>query len=144
MRASSYPVRMVKPNELVIRRYFQELFNEGKLDLVDVLLAPNYVNHSPSPGLPPGREGVRVVVRALRTAFPDLSYTIEDLVLGDDAVATRTTMRGTHRGDFFGLAPTNRPIEVAQMTIERFSEGQIIAHHRVTDEAMLMRQLTGS
>lgn len=134
---------MVHPNELVIRRYFQELFNEGDLDLVDELLAPDYENHSPSPGLPPGREGVRVVVRALRTAFPDLAYTIEDLVVGESAVATRTTMRGTHRGELFGMPATGRAIEVAQMTIERLRDGRIVAHHRITDEATLMRQLTG-
>jgi predicted ester cyclase len=99
-------------------------------------------HHSPSPGLPSGREGVRVVVVALRKAFPDLRYSIEDLVVGSDAVATRTTMRGTHRGDFFGLAPTGRAFEVGQMTIERFREGRIVAHHRLTDEAALMRQLT--
>ena len=132
------------PKEVVIRRYFGELFDHGKLDLVDELLHPDYVNHSASPGLPPGREGVRVVVAALRTAFPDLTYTIEDLVVGPDAVAARTTMRGTHRGDFFGMAPTGRSFEVAQMTIERFRDGQIIAHHRITDEAALTRQLTGT
>ena len=126
-----------------IARYFGELFGEGRLELVDELLHPAYVNHSPAPGLPPGREGVRVVVRALRAAFPDLRYTIEDLVVGHDAVATRTTMRGTHRGDLFGLAPTGRRIEVGQMTIERFRDGRIVAHHRLTDEAALQRQLAG-
>ncbi|MFO0669974.1 MAG: ester cyclase [Polyangiaceae bacterium] len=128
--------------EDVIRRYFGELFGEGRLALVDELLHPDYVNHSPSPGLPPGRVGVRVVVAALRSAFPDLSYAIEDLVIGADAVATRTVMRGTHRGDFFGLPPTGRTIAVPQMTIERFAEGRIVAHHRLTDEASLMRQLS--
>jgi predicted ester cyclase len=63
------------------------------------------------------------------------------MVVGEDAVAVRTTMRGTHRGDFFGLAPTGRPFEIQQMTIERFSGGRIVAHHRLTDEAALMRQL---
>lgn len=127
----------------LIERYFGELWNEGRVELVDELLHPEYVNHSPSPGLPPGREGVRVVVRAMRSAFPDLHYTIEDLVAGADAVATRTRLRGTHRGDFFGLAPTGRAVDVAQMTIERFRDGRIVAHHRLTDEALLARQLAG-
>lgn len=126
----------------VVRRYFEELFNQGKLELIEQLLHPRYVNHSPSPGLPSGREGLRVIVPALRAAFPDLHYAIEDLVIGDDAVATRTTMRGTHEGDFFGLAPTGRRFSVQQMTLEYFAEERIIAHHRVTDEASLMRQLT--
>jgi len=90
-----------------------------------------------------GRDGVRWVLRALRTAFPDLRYVIEDLVVGDDAVAVRTTMSGTHRGDFFGLAPTGRSFQVSQMNIERFRDGRIVAHHRVTDMAELMRQLGG-
>jgi steroid delta-isomerase-like uncharacterized protein len=126
----------------VIRRYFEELFNRGKLELIDELLHPRYVNHSPSPGVPTGREGLRIIVPALRAAFPDLHYTIEDLVVGDDAVATRTSLRGTHRGDFFGLAATGRCFSVQQMTLERFEAGRIIGHHRVTDEASLMRQLT--
>jgi len=127
----------------VIHRYFGELFNQGRLELIEELLHPRYVNHSPSPGLPSGREGLYIVVPALRSAFPDLCYTIEDLVVGNDAVATRTSLRGTHRGDFFGLAATGRRFDVQQMTIERFEGDRIIAHHRVTDEASLVRQLTG-
>jgi predicted ester cyclase len=134
---------MHEAKQLVIRRYFEELFNQGQLHVIDELLHPNYVNHSPSPGLPSGRDGLRIVVPALRAAFPDLSYSLEELVVGRDAVATRTTMRGTHRGDFFGLAPTGRSFSVQQLTIERFEAGRIIAHHRVTDEAGLMRQLMG-
>lgn len=63
------------------------------------------------------------------------------MVVGESAVAVRTTMRGTHRGDFFGVAPTGRSFAVAQMTIERFREGRIVLHHRVTDDLGLMRQL---
>src|SRR5215470_7301127 len=118
----------------IIERYFNELFNQGRIDLVPDLLHDRYVNHSPSPGLPPGRAGVIVVVEALRRAFPDLTYTIEDLVVGDDAVAVRTRVRATHRGDFFGAPPSGRAIDVQQITIERFLEGKIVAHHRVTDE----------
>jgi steroid delta-isomerase-like uncharacterized protein len=134
--------RMSDPKLAVVRRYFEELFNRGKLELIDELLHPRYVNHAPSPGIPPGREGLRVVVPALRAAFPDLTYAIDDLVVGEHSVATRTTLSGTHLGDFFGLAASGRCFSVQQMTIERFEAGRIIAHHRVTDEASLLRQLT--
>jgi steroid delta-isomerase-like uncharacterized protein len=127
----------------VIRRYYEELFNQGRLELIEQLLHPRYVNHSPSPGLSTGRDELYVLVPALRAAFPDLSYRIEDLVVGSDAVATRTSLRGTHRGDFFGLSATGRSFCVQQMTIERFEDDRIIAHHRLTDEAGLMRQLSG-
>jgi steroid delta-isomerase-like uncharacterized protein len=127
-----------------VTRYFQDLWNLGDESLIDELLHPDYVNHSPgSPAMSTDREGVRWVLRALRTAFPDLQYTIEDMVVGDDAVAVRTTMSGTHRGDFFGLAPTGRAFRVSQINVEHFRDGRIVAHHRVTDLAELMRQLGG-
>jgi len=127
---------------MVIERYFGELFSRGKIELVPELLHPEYVNGSPgSPDLPRGRDGVVLVVQALRTAFPDLNYTIEDMVIGADSVAVRTTLRGTHRGDFFGLPPTGKAVEVSQMTIEHFRDGKIVAHYRVTDELGLQRQL---
>jgi steroid delta-isomerase-like uncharacterized protein len=126
----------------VIERYYHELFNQGRIELIDELLDPDYVNHSPgSPEQDRGREGVREVVQLLRRAFPDLRYTIEDLVIGTDAVAVRTMMSGTHEGEFFGLPPTGRRFAVSQMTIEHFRGDRIVAHHRVTDIDALMRQL---
>lgn len=126
----------------VIRRYYAELWNEGRLDLVDELLGPSYVNHSPgSPEQDRGRDGVRAVVAAMRAAFPDIHYAIEDLVVGEDAVAVRTTMTGTHAGDFFGLPPSGRTFRVGQICVERFADGKIVAHHRLTDELALLRQL---
>jgi steroid delta-isomerase-like uncharacterized protein len=125
-----------------ITRYFEDLWNRGDESLIDELLHPEYVSHSPgSPQMSTDREGVRWVLRTMRAAFPDLRYTIEDLVIGDDAVAVRTTMAGTHRGDFFGLPATGRTVRVNQINIERFRDGRIVAHHRVTDMADLMKQL---
>jgi len=126
----------------VIRRYFEELFNQGKLELIPELLHPDYVNHSPGwPDLPRGPDGVRLVVQALRRGLPDLHYRIDDLIAGADGVATRTTLTGTHRGELFGLPATGQPISVSQMTFERFRAGRIVAHHRITDELSLLRQL---
>jgi steroid delta-isomerase-like uncharacterized protein len=128
--------------ETVIRRYYDELFNQGRVEIVAELLAEDYVNYSPgSPTMSRGRDGVTGVVRTMRQAFPDLKYRIEDLVVSDDAVAARTTLTGTHRGDFYGLPPTGRSFEVEQMTIEHFANGKIVAHHRVTDLQALLTQL---
>jgi steroid delta-isomerase-like uncharacterized protein len=125
-----------------IARYFQEVWNEGKLDVLDELLAADYVNHSSSmPDAPPGPAGVKPIVAAMRAAFPDLHYTIDQLVVGPDAVAARVTMSGTHRGDFFGIPPTGKSFTVTQTTIEQFRDGKIVAHWRNTDELSLLRQL---
>jgi len=130
------------PKHVAIERYFGELFNHGRVELVPELLHPEYVNGSPgSPDLPRDRSGVVIIVGALRRAFPDLNYQIDDVVVGQDAIAVRTTLRGTHLGDFFGLPATGKRVEVSQMTIERFRDGKIIEHHRVTDELALRQQL---
>jgi steroid delta-isomerase-like uncharacterized protein len=133
---------MENANRTLIERYFNELFNQGKVELLAELLHPDYVNHSPgTPELPRGRDGVGMVVAGLRRAFPDLRYSIDDLVIAADAVATRTTMTGTHRGDLFGLPATGRSVQVAQFTVEHIKDGKIIAHHRLTDDLSLLRQL---
>jgi steroid delta-isomerase-like uncharacterized protein len=128
--------------ETIARRYFDDVWNRGKVDVLDELLAPNYVNHTPSVGTPPpGPDGLKPIVLAIRRAFPDLHYTIEDIVVGDRAVAIRTTMTGTHDGDFFGIAPTHRRARVMQIQIERLERGRIVEHWRVTDDATLLKQL---
>lgn len=129
-------------NARTLERYFEELFNQGKVELVEELLHPEYVNHSPgSPDLPRGREGVALVVRAMRRGMPDLHYTIEDMVVGDAAVAVRATMTGTHLGDFFGMPPTGKRVSIAQFTLERFRGEQIVSHHRLSDDLAMLRQL---
>lgn len=133
---------MSEHNRTVIEKYFGRLFNEGETDLIEELLHPGYFNHSPgSPDLPRGREGVRIVVQALRSGLPDLRYTIEDLIVSDAAVAARVTLTGTHTGNLFGMAPTGRAVRVSQMTFEHFREGKIVSHHRLTDDMTMLRQL---
>jgi steroid delta-isomerase-like uncharacterized protein len=128
--------------QTLARRYFDDVWNQGKIEALDELLSPDYVNHTPSAGNPPpGPNGLKPIVLAMRRAFPDLHFTIEDVIQTPDAVAIRTTMSGTHRGDLFGVAPTHRRVAVTQMQIERIKDGRIAEHWRVTDELTLMRQL---
>jgi steroid delta-isomerase-like uncharacterized protein len=133
---------MPHPNRLLIERYFHQLFNQGRVELVDTLLHPDYVNHSPgSPDQARDRDAVKGVVLALREAFPDLHYRIEDLVVAEDAVAARTTLTGTHLGSLFGLPATGKAVRVSQFNLERVRDGRIITHHRLTDDLVLHQQL---
>ena len=126
----------------VMRRYYEEAWNGRDIAVLDALLAVDYVNHTPFvPGLPAGPEGVPLVMQALWTAFPDLRFTIEDLIAEDDRVATRTVLRGTHQGEFMGAPPTYRPIEVGMISIERIANDRIAEHWRISDDLALMRQL---
>jgi predicted ester cyclase len=129
-------------NRRLVERYFGEVWNGGDVDALDELLDPAYVNHTPSvPNPPPGPDGLKPIVLAIRTGFPDLHYAIEELVVTEERVVARVTMTGTHQGSLFGLAPTGRRVRVNQINIERVQGGRIVEHWRVTDELTLMRQL---
>jgi steroid delta-isomerase-like uncharacterized protein len=128
-------------NKAIMRRYFS-VFEQGNLDLLDELLAPDYVNHTPAtPDLPTGPEGVKGVVSMFRGGMPDLRVVVEDMIAEGDKVATRYTLEGTHEGELFGVPPTGQRLSIKSMTVERVSEGRIRDHWRVTDSLDMMQQL---
>jgi steroid delta-isomerase-like uncharacterized protein len=125
-----------------IMRQFWAVWEQGNVDLLDELLAPEYVNHTlAAPDLPPGPEGVKEVVSMFHSAMPDLKIVVEDMVAEGDKVATRYALEGTHRDELFGAAPTGERLSIKSITLERVSGGKIREHWRVTDEMGMMRQL---
>lgn len=139
--ADAHTDRIARNREIGLR-YFNEVWNRGNVTLLDQLLAPSYVNHTPStPNPPPGPEGLKPIVLAMRSAFPDLHYEIKDVIVTESAVVMRVVMTGTHRGALFGLPATGKKVSVEQINIEHIRDGRIVEHWRVTDELKLMRQL---
>lgn len=129
-------------NKAIMRRYFEGGWEQGNLELLDELLAADYVNHNPAtPELPTGPEGVKGVVSMFRSGMPDLKVIIEDMLAEGEKVATRYTLEGTHEGELFGVPPTGKRLSIESMTIERVSEGRIRDHWRVTDSLEMMQQL---
>lgn len=129
-------------NKALFRRTYEELFNQGNLAIADQVVAPDFINHEAPPGIPNrGPEAMRQVVMMLRTAFPDLHFTVEELVAEGDTVAGRVTMSGTHEGPFMGIAPTGRAIRQAHMHFVRFADGKAIEQRGVRDDLGMMQQL---
>jgi steroid delta-isomerase-like uncharacterized protein len=129
-------------NKSILRRYFDEAWNKGRLEVLNEIIAASYVNHDPFvPGLPPGPEGLKLIFAGLRAAFSDLHYTIEDLITEGDKVVTRWTMRGTHTGELMGIPPSGTHVTVGGIQIERIVDGKIVEHWRKSDELGLMQQL---
>ncbi len=129
-------------NKAISRRVGEETSNGGDLDLADELYAPDYVLHDPS--LPEdlhGPEGLKRYVAMTRAAFPDARVTVEDQVAEGDKVVDRWTARGTHTGEFMGIPPTGRRIEVSGVTISRFAGGKIAEDWYQGDDLGMMRQL---
>ncbi len=99
-------------NEAIFRRYIEEVFNRGNLQVADEIF-DRYVSHQPDGStLERGPEDVKRFVGEFRTAFPDLRISIDDQIAGGDKVVTRVTLRGTHQGMFRGTAPTGKEVEI--------------------------------
>jgi len=112
-------------NKALVRRFW-EAVAKGDLDAIDDLLAPEFVDLSAFPGLEPGREGYKQQVAEQHAAISDLRFVIEDQVAKDDKVVTRITWRSIHdRGEYFGLTPRDKEVEVTSMTIHRIVGGKI-------------------
>ncbi len=120
------------------RRVIDEGFNKGNYDALDSVFAPDYAEHQF--GLAPTLEGFKRDIQSLRTGFPDLHLTIEDMVADGDKLWIRMTARGTHLGPMFG-PPTGKSMSLTVYDTCRFEDGWIVEHWGVPDRFALMTQL---
>ncbi|HYJ10605.1 MAG TPA: ester cyclase [Polyangiaceae bacterium] len=132
---------MFQANKLLMSR-FVELINSASEPLAHELIHPDATFHVPGRADPMlGPAGYLAVIAMMRAGFPDIQWTLEEMVAEADKVATRFTMRGTHSGPFFGVPPTGRAIAVQAMNLYRISAGQIIEEHGQPDLLGLLQQI---
>ena len=130
-------------NKAVIRRAVEALNNGTWREAFDTLVATNFVLHGfmVPPGLV-GPQGVKdYVYEPWLAAFPDAQFTIEDLIAEGDKVAARATLRGTHRGEFMGIAPTGKHVTLTSISINRIEEGKMAEMWDNSDVLGLLQQL---
>ncbi len=129
---------MSEDNKALARRSWEVLDN---LDVLDEVYADDLVWHEPDQDVR-GLDGARQFVTMYKTAFPDLSATVEDVISDGDKVVTRYTLRGTHEGEIeeFG-PPTGRRIELQGITIHRMEDGKIVEEWERYDNLGVMQQL---
>ncbi len=128
-------------NKNLVRRLFDEVLNGGRLDLLDALIAPGYVENSPAPSQAAGAAGVKAKIEGLRRAFPDVRFVLEELVGEGPIVAARYHWKGTHEGPFLGIPPTGRRVSVRGMDFYRFADGWLVEHWDNVDEFGMLSQL---
>jgi len=127
-------------NKALMRRFINEVWNKGNLDVADEVFHPQA--YSPSaPTLPPGPEGVKMIATMFRSAFPDYWMTIDYLVAEDDRVAARFTQGGTHQGELFGIPATGKQVKFTEMGILRIADGKVVESWYDVDMLGMMQQL---
>ena len=112
--------------ETVMRRYWEEGWNQRKWATIDEVVAENHVDHNALPGLPAGREGQKALMSTYFTAFPDLKIVTEDILVDGENVVTRWTAIGTHNGPLMGIPPSGKSMKVAGISIDRVINGQMV------------------
>ncbi len=127
-------------NKAIVRRWV-EAFNEGNLDAVDELVTDSYVRHDPNSPEVRGPEEEKRLISMYRSAFPDLRFTIEDMVAEDDKVAMRVGMSATHKGELLGIPPTENRLSLTAMEIYRLREGKIEEQWVNVDTLGMMQQI---
>ena len=133
---------LIEENKAVVRRYAEQVWNAGDLTAVEEFIAPAYIRHDP--GLPMevrGPDGVRAVISAYRTAFPDLHLILDDTLADGDKVVLRLTVRGTHQGDLMGIPPSGHAVAITAIEIFRLDGGKIVEQWVAVDNLGLLRQI---
>ena len=131
-------------NKEKARRLLEEAFGQGELEIVDEVLDPDFVCYDPNSesGAVRGAETIKQEIEWFRNAMPDLTYTVEDQVAEGDKVVTRYRTTGTHQGEFFGVAPTGKSIEMSGIQIDRFDEsGKMVEEWPEYDMLGAMKQM---
>jgi len=124
----------------LLRRFYEEM-SAGNLAVIDELVADDMVEHEEFPGVTPDKEGVKQVFATFRAGFPDLRMEPHEMVAEGDMVCARITISGTHQGEFMGMPPTGRRMEVDAIDLLRLRDGQMAEHWGVTDAMAMMQQL---
>ncbi len=109
----------LEENKAIELRFFEEVVNKGNLAVIDELLAANFVDHSAPPGIAPDRDGYKQHFAMVHSALPDHHTTLEDMFAEGDKVVQRFTARGSHKGEWMGIAPTGKQIELEGIAIHR-------------------------
>jgi predicted ester cyclase len=133
---------MSAANKAVVQAFNQALvdfFRTG--DLGELLAAVDQNAVVSMPGLPANFDGIKEVLPMFRTAFPDFSMSVYDLIAEGDQVAYRITWTATHQGELMGIPPTNKRITVTETHIDRIVDGKIVEHAGDWDQLGVLQQV---
>lgn len=132
---------MTQENSAIVRRFVEEVITQGQIDRAVEFVWEDVVEQVPLPGQGPGLEGVKDIIQAFRTGFPDLVFSVLEQIAEGEKVVSRFEWTGTHQGEFFGVPPTGRQVRVWGIVIDRLEKGRIKETRIIMDTMGLMTQL---
>jgi len=132
---------IIETNKAVMNR-FVEFINTASEKLAEELISPDAIFYVPGQPEPMrGPVGYLTIIKMMRSGFPDIQWSLKDIVAEGDKVAAHFIMHGTHQGSFFGVPPTQKAIVVQAMNFYHLSDGQIVEEHGQPDFLGLLQQI---
>jgi steroid delta-isomerase-like uncharacterized protein len=132
---------MSAPLNIAVQKNMGQAVNNGNWEMLKLAFDSNVKDHDPAPDQAPGPEGFVEFFRAFRTAFPDLTVSVDHMVSDENNVAIAYTIKGTHEETFLGIAPTGKQIHARGMQIARFEKGKIVERWGSSDQLGILKQL---
>ena len=131
---------MFDSNGTVVRRFVDEVINNGNYSAMQELLHPDYVYRSPDQELQ-GRDALEALFTAYRKGLPDLEASIDDLIESEEKVMISITLSGTHTGELMGIPATGKPLKVHGMVLSRVEDEKIVEEWEILDMLGMFQQL---
>jgi predicted SnoaL-like aldol condensation-catalyzing enzyme len=123
------------------KRFSDEVFTQGKFEVIDEIVADGYVEHQEFPGLEPSKEGLKQFVQLFHNAFTDIKVETLGIGVTGDELWVHSMFTGTHTGEFAGIPPTGKSVSLEMMDRVKTRDGQAVEHWGVSDDLGMMTQL---
>jgi steroid delta-isomerase-like uncharacterized protein len=131
----------IEENKAIVRRFFEELLSTDNFAVADEILSPDFRFYFAGSPVAMDLESYMEFLVARRAAFPDRRFVVEDMIAEGDKVSARFTMRGTHKGEFRGIAPSGTELTMTGIDMIRLSEGKMVEDRVEVDQLGMMQQL---
>ena len=131
----------IEENKAIVRRFFEELLSTDNFAVADEILSPDFRFYFAGSPVAMDLESYMEFLVARRAAFPDRRFIVEDMIGEGDKVSARFTMRGTHKGEFRGIAPSGTELTMTGIDMTRISEGKLVEDRVEVDQLGMMQQL---
>ena len=141
MEAFKSVAALEEANIVLATRRITEIWQNGNFDVIDELVAIDWVNHNAAPEDKPGIEGFRESAIGFQSAFPDTKLVIDMLLADGDKTIVRWTATGTNTGDMFGMSATGKEVNITGMSIDRWEDGKTVESWSNFDFYGMMMQL---
>jgi predicted SnoaL-like aldol condensation-catalyzing enzyme len=123
------------------KRFNDEVFTQGKVEVIDEIVADGYIEHQEFPGLEPSKEGLKQFIKVFHDAFDNINIEMLSVAVDGDELWVHSVFTGTHTGEFAGIPATGKKVTLAMMDRVKTRDGKAIEHWGVSDDLGMMTQL---